>query len=163
MNNREAFEKYCIKNLKWDPAWLSGIDDEGDYATEEAQERWLTWKHLSSQLEEKEQRIQFLEKALEWQPIETAPKDGTHILLLYWKGGKGYRTRVSNEYVVTQAHYLPEYYPDWDTEKMYLRGGEWYDALDRLLFSERSKVKKNIPKAWMPLPKQPVNEKEVGE
>lgn len=85
-------------------------------------------------------------------PIDSAPKDGTPILLRYIKNGKNGRTRVSGVAVWTEARYLPPFFADWDTEKNHQYGDEWYDHLDRLICNMRSPSRKNIPTHWLPLP-----------
>ena len=84
--------------------------------------------------------------------------DGTHVLLRYYKGGKGMRTRVSKKYVITEAYFQPKYVPEWaikagQTTPVY--GNEWYDHLGRLIVSMDSKVLKNIPTHWMEMPDTP--------
>lgn len=73
-----------------------------------------------------------MSEAAQWQPIETAPKDGTDILLT-----DGYRAAVASWY--------PEEFPDaewpwgvsdWHNDPLHLRGG--YMATH-----------------WMPLPMPP--------
>lgn len=64
----------------------------------------------------------------EWQPIETAPKDGTNILIAYRDGYFG-------DMVVTKAA--------WDEDK---------EKWDKLFSNEYIK---DIPTHWMPLPKPP--------
>jgi hypothetical protein len=69
-----------------------------------------------------------------WQPIETAPKDGTNVLLLL---ASGRRTVGGWE---AQKYYLKPV-PYWRTEFGYLAGVKW----DR----------DNQPTHWMPLPDPP--------
>jgi hypothetical protein len=63
----------------------------------------------------------------EWQPIETAPKDGTHLLV--WQG----------------LHGRQEYFECWWKEDSRY-GGYWMDYIDS----------EPIPLFWMPLPKPPI-------
>lgn len=93
---------------------------------------------------------------MKWQPIETAPRDGTHILIRYYKGGKNSRTHVTGVHVVTEGYFAPKFIPSWaEQSETYFQGNEWRDYLDRLIVQEHSKVKKNIPTHWMPLPPDP--------
>ena len=103
----------------------------------------------------------------EWQLIETAPLDKP-ILILYYKGGKNSRTRVCNQWVVTQATGAMLYkHVMWNGDVYYrtsstswVKGSddgdptefvEWRDHLDRLIVNTASKVQKNIVKYWMPI------------
>jgi hypothetical protein len=85
---------------------------------------------------------------MKWQNIETAPKDGTHILLRYVKNGKNVRTRVTGVPVIIEAFFVP----DEDPDAPY---AGWYDALERLIVMTGAPNAKNIPTHWMSLPKEP--------
>ncbi len=70
----------------------------------------------------------------EWQPIETAPKDGQHVLLAITEDGPpglGY---------VSEGYYEEDGDRGW-----YSANTHWTDSYDGSLF----------PSHWMPLPKPP--------
>jgi hypothetical protein len=113
----------------------------------------------------------------EWQPIETAPEN-EYILIRYYKGGKSYGTKVTKEYIVTQAKAKPIYEhseplninnifnfrrylttsPEpWNAEHITVKTDfvEWVDGLHRLITNTSSKVQKNYVTHWMPLPEPP--------
>lgn len=76
---------------------------------------------------------------MNWQPIETAPKDGTDILV--WYSGA---VRVTRWYV----HYMNGHpdlrrAPEWDQDVMY--GPSYYGPME--------------PTHWMPLPQPPEQSK----
>lgn len=78
----------------------------------------------------------------EWQPIETAPKDGEPVLL--YKPNE----RMVGSYV-TVGWWSPD-----DGEG----GGVWHDKTGCLgYFSRIAEAKQGYPTHWMPLPQPPVN------
>jgi hypothetical protein len=70
-----------------------------------------------------------------WQPIKTAPRDGTEILLYEW---------VENEKVGKQDYFFVGY---WGND--YLTG-------DSGFFNNTTECGENFPTHWMPLPEPPV-------
>ena len=101
---------------------------------------------------------------MEWQPIDTAPKDGTHILVCYFKGGKkNWRTIVSDAWITTEAYYVPKHYAAWDTDKVYAYGDEWRDGLGRLIQDCKAKASTSQVGYWMPLPEPPKFGQGMGE
>jgi len=119
----------------------------------------------------------------EWQPIETAPEN-EYILIRYYKGGKSYRTKVTKEYIITQAKANPIYEhaeplninnifnqcryfttsPEpWNAEHITVKTDfvEWVDGLHRLITNTSSKVQKNYVTHWMPLPEPPEEKNEL--
>ena len=78
---------------------------------------------------------------LEWQPIETAPKDGTRVLVTLEKC-QGFRDKRP----MTTA-YFNRYYPD-DPDEM----AEWTLAVPGVGYSCDEKC---LPTHWTPLPDPP--------
>lgn len=87
------------------------------------------------------------DEAKEWQPIETAPKDGTTIIM--WHGKSGLKDRVVVGAYDASAHYpwrfLNNPFPLCDREH---DGGG--DGMSNAFTTE--------PTHWMPLPKPPAGE-----
>ena len=75
---------------------------------------------------------------MQWQPIETAPKDGTWLLVTGFKKGK--RKTISHLYVVAAWFHFSERYPE--------KGGYWYYGEDNDLFIRE-------PTHWADLPMLP--------
>lgn len=85
MNQREAFEAWQLDTGRTDPIWLDR-GDGGNYGLNDVQAEWEEW-----------QAAWQAALASQWQPIQTAPKDGTAILLWeqystnpfvgYWQDG----------------------------------------------------------------------------
>ena len=69
----------------------------------------------------------------EWQPIETAPKDGTKILMYYPQPNIG--TRKAMAISIGAWH---------------LKGAAWHREGGK-------KIRYTLPTHWMPLPSPPVN------
>jgi hypothetical protein len=98
-----------------------------------------------------------------WQPIETAPEN-TPILIRYYKGGKNWRTRVSDVPIITQAELTVRTgikfmgndpvtkQQIFDQNYVYR---SWYDGLARLITECDTKNPKNFVTHWMPLPEEP--------
>jgi hypothetical protein len=81
---------------------------------------------------------------MEWMPIETAPKDGTHVLIRYFKGEPAWRRRVCGTHSATPV-----------VTEAYNEGYGWSDAIDRLIMGEQTASSKNKVTHWMPLPEEP--------
>ena len=93
----------------------------------------------------------------EWQPIETAPKDGTHILVL----------RPSDQGWPPYCRYMVSF---WEEDLSYANGNAEYDECDIKggWFDHESehdhpegprqcRADDNAPTHWMPLPQPPVS------
>jgi hypothetical protein len=82
----------------------------------------------------------------EWQPIETAPKDGSAVLL--WNG----------QYV-NLAYWNPAYESKWDHEldKPVVRGAWTDDTVKSFAYEEINEIEG--PTHWMPLPAPPSGER----
>ena len=100
-------------------------------------------RHIQSVIEdliEEIRRLQIVEEASRWRPIETAPKDGTHILLYYPERD----CCIGGSYVeITDG--------DWETG--YKRWMEW-QVDDELYVGDEG----YSPTHWMPLPTPPQGE-----
>lgn len=85
-------------------------------------------------------RVAELEKALAWQPIETAPKDGTDVLITggtYWYDAETFQTEYPFSQVKIARHYKGQ--DEWNGGH-----GSEYDA-----------EYWHKPTHWMPLPPAP--------
>jgi len=89
--------------------------------------------HAINHIEEQEKRIEELESAQQWQPIETAPKDGTEVLVWCEHHGTAYLAIFENHFP-NQGWFCADAYPDGWTEL----------CVD--------------PTHWMPLPEPPGGE-----
>jgi hypothetical protein len=78
----------------------------------------------------------------EWQPIETAPKDGTHII--------GYDPSDSIYAGVKGIHWIPEEKRMFDGHEI-TRKGYWAKSVHDCCVEK--------PTHWMPLPKPPTETK----
>jgi hypothetical protein len=74
-----------------------------------------------------------------WQKIETAPKDGTHILLIIEDKG------IDSDYYITEGYY---YETGWQQAWILYRSGCDCDSGTK------------DPTYWMPLPRPPITKKE---
>lgn len=107
---------------------------------------------------------------MKWKTIDSAPKN-KNILIRYYKGRKGSRSRVDGEWVVTQAHMVPlfqvtnsTYLIPENALNWYVENGHttkptdfvlWLDHLDRLICDTSSKKIVNLVEWWMELPEDP--------
>lgn len=84
----------------------------------------------------------------QWRDIESAPRDGTRILLRYYKGNTPdpIRTRACYDYYITEGYFeIYEY-----------NGAEnWMDYAGRLIQKVNGKSKNNEVTHWMPIPNPP--------
>lgn len=80
----------------------------------------------------------------DWQPIETAPKDGTAVLVMrnIWPGTKSGFAEACNGHNT----YVSEFWADEGDE-----GGEWMCYMDMI----REPICPIEPTHWMPLPAPP--------
>lgn len=95
-----------------------------------------------------------------WRDISTAPKDGSKILLRYWKGGKFSRTTRTRVFVITEGYFVPQQTVVWTDSQGQphthtYRYEWWVDSLGRLLEDTAAKASKNKVTHWMPLPEEP--------
>lgn len=85
---------------------------------------------------------------MEWQPIETAPKDGSHILILRSGHPDEYGTNIVN---VFWGDRLAGYAPDDPANYAWLN---WHEGFE---YNETGALWATVenPTHWMPLPKAP--------
>jgi hypothetical protein len=86
----------------------------------------------------------------EWQPIETAPKDGRHMLLAYRNRLNKWRTIIGS-----WESFPTDEFDDDDLEIM--SGAAWYEAS---WVNEQALKLEEAPTHWMPLPSAPSDEVE---
>jgi hypothetical protein len=84
---------------------------------------------------------------LDWQPIETAPKDGKKIILYYKNRNNFGRTVMGCWVTEEQAN-------ETDTDDVGLEAG-WYEQIDNWDDYSQIAIHEGEPTHWMPLPKPP--------
>ena len=92
-------------------------------------------------------RVEELEAASQWRPIETAPKDGRKMLLTY-KNRNGKRRTVVGGWVTDEEA------AETDTDGVGLEAG-WYERIDNWDDYYQIAIHEGEPDHWMPLPSQP--------
>lgn len=92
-------------------------------------------------------RVEELEGASQWRPIETAPKDGRKMLLTY-KNRNGKRRTVVGGWVTDEEA------AETDTDGVGLEAG-WYERIDNWDDYYQVAIHQGEPDYWMPLPSQP--------
>ena len=134
MTEQQKFEAFMRDHFGYDD-WDFKSDDIG-YRDSHTSTAWYAWQARASQ-----------DRSAEWQPIETAPKDGTVIIL-----ARGCR--------VTVGHWEPERWPIGaeyhSSTGEYLGTFETGECIDAWWYSEDGGFDdENLPTHWMPLPPPP--------
>jgi hypothetical protein len=65
------------------------VVSEGRFISPKIQNYYKIWNNQQTKITELESQVEALRKDAEWQPIETAPKDGTRLLLIIDHGEHG--------------------------------------------------------------------------
>lgn len=88
------------------------------------------------------------EERMQWQPIETAPKDGRKVILFYRNSHNRPRTVMARWLTDEQA-------AETDADGVGLEGG-WYECIDNWGDYTEVAIHEGEPDHWMPLPAPPV-------
>ena len=94
----------------------------------------------------------------EWQPIETAPKDGTRVLLAYPNSFQKWR-RIIAFYAAKLTVEQNDNSEDWceydEANDRYCLPEGWYECIDNWDYYSYVHVSENLPTHWLPLPPPP--------
>lgn len=149
---RAAFEKWA-QNQHWP---LNTILDEdgfssGIYLDDRTIMAWTGWLARARHDHAETERLR---EALDWQPIETAPKDMTQVLVSYICGKRR---------MVAHAQYTPRYTEEninsdcseyCEEKDNYYTPEGWYEIC--AAWDDYSSMKMHYePTHWMPLPEPP--------
>lgn len=96
---------------------------------------------LAERAEAAEAEVSKLKAQVEWQPIETAPKDGTAVIIAV-------PDRAHTDFIVGEAYFDPEHYGDGDWWWANTDYGDYHGG-------PVSEVNYNHPTHWRPLPAPP--------
>lgn len=88
------------------------------------------------------------EQRMQWQPIDTAPKDGRKVILFYRNSHNKPRTVMARWLTDEQA-------AETDADGVGLKGG-WYECIDNWSDYTEVAIHEGEPTHWMPLPTPPV-------
>jgi len=88
------------------------------------------------------------EARMQWQPIDTAPKDGRKVILFYRNSHSRPRTVMARWLTDEQA-------AETDADGVGLEGG-WYECIDNWNDYTEVAIHEGEPTHWMPLPTPPV-------
>lgn len=87
------------------------------------------------------------EARMQWQPIDTAPKDGRKVILFYRNSHNRPRTVMARWLTDEQA-------AETDADGVGLEGG-WYECIDNWNDYTEVAIHEGEPTHWMPLPPPP--------
>lgn len=94
------------------------------------------------------------EARMQWQPIDTAPKDGRKVILFYRNSHNKPRTVMARWLTDEQA-------AETDADGVGLEGG-WYECIDNWSDYTEVAIHEGEPTHWMPLPTPPVAAPDEG-
>jgi hypothetical protein len=148
--DREAFEQQCPEKIylldmgEDMPVWCDDASpDYDDRFSVEYIRADVARAESAKEIAEKDAEIERLKRVTEWQPIETAPKDGTEVIVSDGRDVFTARYRLSN-----CANDEPFFAVSGDGD-FFNRGTDWNFEPDY-----------RWPTHWMPLPDAPNTKKE---
>ena len=127
----EAEQQANLRLIAAAPAMLARIDE------------------LTRERDEARAQVEALRNASQWQPIETAPKDGRKIIVRYLNRNGLNRTVFASWLTDEEA-------AESDADGVGLEGG-WYERIDNWSDFTQVAIHEGEPTHWMPLPAAPAD------